>query len=101
MLISVAKCIQIRPNLCQYKEICGALHSYYLSADDVTFCAKEVEKSEKVYTIGNSKSQGLCILDGIVRDSERLIGSDKFIMFLHRLFTVIPEDLCLMVTAKL
>lgn len=57
------------------------LHSDELSADGVTFCAKEVETGEKVYAIGNSKGQGICILDGIVSDSERLIGSDKFIMF--------------------
>jgi len=40
-----------------------------------------VETGEKVYAIGNSKGQGICILDGIVSDSERLIGSDNFIMF--------------------
>ena len=57
------------------------LHSDELSADGVNFCAKEVETGEKVYAIGNSKGQGICILDGIVSDSERLIGSDKFIMF--------------------
>ena len=57
------------------------LHSDELSADGVTFCAKEVETGEKIYAIGNSKGQGICILDGIVSDSERLIGSDKFIMF--------------------
>ena len=57
------------------------LHSDDLSVDGVNFCAKEVETGEKVYAIGNSKGQGICILDGIVSDSERLIGSDKFIMF--------------------
>ena len=57
------------------------LHSDELSTDGVTFCAKEVETGEKVYAIGNSKGQGICILDGIVSDSERLFGSDKFIMF--------------------
>ena len=46
------------------------LHSDDLSVDGVNF-----------YAIGNSKGQGICILDGIVSDSERLIGSDKFIMF--------------------
>lgn len=57
------------------------LHSDDLSVDGVNFCSKEVETGEKVYAIGNSKGQGICILDGIVSDSERLIGSDKFIMF--------------------
>ena len=57
------------------------LYSDDLSVDGVTFCAKEVETGEKVYAIGNSKGQGICILDGIVSDSERLIGSDKFFMF--------------------
>ncbi len=57
------------------------LHSDELSAGGVTFCAKEVETGEKIYAIGNSKGQGICILDGIVSDSERIIGSDKFIMF--------------------
>lgn len=56
------------------------LHSDELSADGVTL-RKEVETGEKIYAIGNSKGQGICILDGIVSDSERLIGSDKFIMF--------------------
>lgn len=57
------------------------LHSDELSVDGVTFCAKEVETGEKIYAIGNSKGQGICILDGIVSDSERIIGCDKFIMF--------------------
>lgn len=57
------------------------LHSDELSADGVVFFTKEVETGEKIYAIGNSKGQGICILDGIVSDSERLIGSDKFIMF--------------------
>lgn len=57
------------------------LHSDYLSVDGVAFCAKEVETGEKVYVIGNSRGQGICILDGIVSDSERIIGRDKFIMF--------------------
>ena len=57
------------------------LRSDELLVDGVTFCAREVETGEKIYAIGNSKGQGICILDGIVSDSERLIGSDKFIMF--------------------
>ena len=57
------------------------LHSDELSADGVTFCAKEVETGEKIYAIGNSKGQGICILDGIISDSGRIIGSDKVIMF--------------------
>ena len=57
------------------------LHSDELFVDGVTFCAKEVETGERIYAIGNSKGQGICILDGIVSDSERIIGSDKFIMF--------------------
>ncbi len=57
------------------------LHSDELSVDGVTFCAKEVKTGEKVYAIGNSKGQRICILDRIVSDSERLIGSNKFIMF--------------------
>lgn len=57
------------------------LHSDELSVDGVVFCSKEVETGEKIYAIGNSKGQGICILDGIVSDSERIIGSDKFIMF--------------------
>ena len=57
------------------------LHFDELSVDGVVFCVKEVETGEKIYAIGNSKGQGICILDGIVSDSERIIGSDKFIMF--------------------
>ena len=57
------------------------LHSDELSVNGVTFCAKEVETGEKIYAIGNSKGQGICILDGIVSDSERIISDEKYIMF--------------------
>ena len=76
------------------------LHSDELSVDGVTFCAKEVETGEKIYAIGNSKGQGICILDGIVSDSERLIAAINSLCFPRRLFTVIPADLYLTVTAK-
>ena len=40
-----------------------------------------IETGEKVYAIGNSKGQGICILDGIVSDKERFIGEERYIMY--------------------
>lgn len=57
------------------------LYSDDLDESGVTFSLSEVETGEKVYAIGNSKGQGICILDGIVSDSERIIADEKYIMF--------------------
>lgn len=57
------------------------LYSDDLDENGVTFSLSEVETGEKVYAIGNSKGQGICILDGIVSDSERIIADEKYIMF--------------------
>ena len=57
------------------------LYSDDLDENGVTFSLSEVETGGKVYAIGNSKGQGICILDGIVSDSERIISDEKYIMF--------------------
>lgn len=57
------------------------LHSDKLSCNGVTFCSRDIITGEKVFAIGNSKGQGICILDGIVSDNERVIANDKFVMY--------------------
>ena len=57
------------------------LYSDELSCDGAIFCNGDIITGEKVFAIGNSKGQGICILDGIVSDNERTIGGDKFIMY--------------------
>lgn len=52
-----------------------------LAAPAVTFADGDVTIGEKVYAIGNSKGQGICILDGIVSDRERFISGERYIMY--------------------
>lgn len=52
-----------------------------LAAPAVTFANGDVTIGEKVYAIGNSKGQGICILDGIVSDRERFISGARYIMY--------------------
>ena len=40
-----------------------------------------VETGDTVYAIGNTKGQGICILGGMISDSNRKIGDKSFIMF--------------------
>ena len=46
----------------------------------VSFGNGRVVTGEKVYAIGNSKGQGICIMDGIVSDSARNIHGETYIM---------------------
>lgn len=46
----------------------------------VTFGKSPVITGEKVYAIGNSKGQGICIMDGIVSDSRRTVLGEEYIM---------------------
>ena len=46
----------------------------------VTFGKAPVMTGEKVYAIGNSKGQGICIMDGIVSDSQRAVLGEEYIM---------------------
>lgn len=46
-----------------------------------TFFDGEVRTGEKIFAIGNSKGQGLNILDGIVSDRNRQVGAKECIMF--------------------
>ena len=57
------------------------LYSEELDKDGAIFDEDAVETGEKVYAIGNSKGQGICILDGIVSDKNRLCNKESFIMY--------------------
>lgn len=52
-----------------------------LDAPAVTVTDGDVTIGEKVYAIGNSKGQGICILDGIVSARERFISGERYIMY--------------------
>lgn len=52
-----------------------------LASPAVTFADGDVTIGEKVYAIGNSKGQGICMLDGIVSDRERFISGERYIMY--------------------
>lgn len=52
-----------------------------LAAPAITFSDGDVTIGEKVYAIGNSKGQGICMLDGIVSDRERFISGERYIMY--------------------
>ena len=49
-------------------------------AKPITFGKSEVVTGERVYAIGNSKGQGICIMDGIVSDAKRIIQGEEYIM---------------------
>ena len=46
----------------------------------VTFSNQEAFPGEAVYAIGNSKGEGLCIVEGIVSDVHRKIGAIDAVM---------------------
>ena len=46
----------------------------------VEFCYDDAFPGEDVYVIGNSKGEGLCILEGIVSDVNRSVGGKQYIM---------------------
>ena len=46
----------------------------------VEFCYDDAFPGEDVYVIGNSKGEGLCILEGIVSDVHRSVGGKDYIM---------------------
>lgn len=57
-----------------------------LSSDDLhvagaKFCFDKAVTGETVYAIGNSRGQGICILDGIVSDSSRTVMGNEYVMF--------------------
>ena len=52
-----------------------------LAAPAITFADGDATIGEKVYAIGNSKGQGICMLDGIVSDRERFISGERYIMY--------------------
>lgn len=46
----------------------------------VTLEPRDAEPGEDVYAIGNSKGEGLCIVEGIVSDTHRRIAGNEYIM---------------------
>ena len=46
----------------------------------VEFCYEDAFPGEDIYVIGNSKGEGLCILEGIVSDVHRSVGGKEYIM---------------------
>ena len=46
----------------------------------VTLATDPVEHGESVYAIGNSKGEGLCIVEGIVSDTRRKLNGNEYIM---------------------
>lgn len=46
----------------------------------VTMERREPEPGEDVYAIGNSKGEGLCIVEGIVSDTHRLVSGNEYVM---------------------
>lgn len=46
----------------------------------VSICIEPVEVGDKVFSIGNSKGDGMCFLEGIVSDNERIAKSNKYIL---------------------
>lgn len=57
------------------------LYSEKIDGEGAAFCKGEVETGEHVFAIGNSKGQGICILDGIVSDSSREAEGEEYIMY--------------------
>lgn len=46
----------------------------------VKFSNKPINVGEHIYVIGNSKGEGLCIVDGIVSDNHRMINTRELFM---------------------
>lgn len=46
----------------------------------VTMELREPDPGEDVYAIGNSKGEGLCIVEGIVSDTHRLVAGNEYVM---------------------
>jgi serine protease Do len=46
----------------------------------VVFCESLLETGDKIFTIGNSKGEGMCILEGIVSDNYRKICNNEYLM---------------------
>jgi len=43
--------------------------------------ALPIEIGDKIYCIGNTRGEGLCLLDGMISDTNRKIGSNPYFMF--------------------
>lgn len=46
----------------------------------VTMELREPDPGEDVYAIGNSKGEGLCIVEGIVSDTHRVVSGNEYVM---------------------
>lgn len=52
-----------------------------LRAKPVSISKEFLETGEKCFALGNSKAQGISIVDGIVSDNRRYVNGEPFIMF--------------------
>lgn len=59
----------------------AVLYSENLQKDGVKFAVGTAVTGSKVFAIGNSKGEGICILDGIISDNTRMINGEKYIMY--------------------
>lgn len=49
--------------------------------EPVKLASKPVKIGEKCYTLGNAQGEGICMLDGIISDSKRIVKRKEYIMF--------------------
>lgn len=47
----------------------------------VKLALKQAKIGEKCYAVGNAQGQGICMFDGIISDSARIVKEKEFIMF--------------------
>ena len=52
----------------------------------VRFSKKDPETGEPIYAVGNTNGQGMCILEGVVADSRRKVGSREYTMISANIF---------------
>ncbi|NLZ25913.1 MAG: trypsin-like serine protease [Clostridiales bacterium] len=56
------------------------LKTYEMDFKPVKFARDSVKTGDKIFAVGNSKGKGLCILEGLVSDSERVLKGQKYLM---------------------
>lgn len=72
---------ELEPIYVDEKSDIALLYSKHASGISPIKTAKSGAKTgERICVIGNSKGEGLCIIDGIVSDNQRTINSRNFIM---------------------
>lgn len=56
------------------------LESKNISSFNFCSLSEMVDNGDKVYALGNSKGEGLCVVDGLVSDKNRLVSGIPYIM---------------------